>query len=147
MSNPFDAKKAAAPAATSVEAVVETPAVAAPKTTKKGADRKPSAQQLSAADRKFIINSWSSKGTKQIADELTATNGREVTKQQVYRTGFDFRKGLGKELEAAQAAGDAAKVAKIESLLALVPAMEAFGGGGTGKKGSAIDDLINEFMG
>jgi hypothetical protein len=149
--SPFNIKKKApeAVAEASIE-VPETDAVEAfetekPERKKSDKPRKQSAPPLSDEAREFIIKQYASMGTSEIAAHLTNQTGNEVTKQQVYRTAYDFRMTLLKRREEAVASGNQKTVAKIDKMLELVPKKEAFGGRKPGGK-KAVDTLIDSLF-
>lgn len=149
--NPFSAMgKPAAPAApTAVEAqasVETTTVIKTRKPPKKGADRKKPAIQLTKEDRRYILENYAQSDTSQIARELTARKGQEVTKQQVYRTIHDTRKKLSEILPELKNTGQTEKVKKVEEILAALPAKPFGGGGGGGKRGNSIDALIADLL-
>lgn len=140
--NPFETAAPQAPQAPQTEAAP----VNSEKTKKSGGPRKTPAPQLTEEDRKYIVDNYANTNTAEIAKSLSQMRGREVTKQQVYRTVLDFRKKLQEMREEATKAGDQGKVTKIDELLTKVPEKEFGGGRGGGKKGSSIDSLIDSLL-
>lgn len=149
MANPFakPTAPAAAPVAQPVVAAEAAPEKVKKERVKKEGPRKTPAPQLNPEERKFIVANYESMETSQIAHELSKASGKEVTRQQVYRTVLDTRKALEIRLAEATAAGDKALIAKVQSVLASLPKKAFGGGGGGGKRGSSVKNLVDDLLG
>jgi hypothetical protein len=148
--NPF--AKAPVTAATPVAAAVVAETVdatdGAAKLTKSGEPRKKPAVRLTAADRKHILAQYATTDTSVIAQELSKTNGTEVTRQQVYNCVRQTRKNIEDRIEAAKASNDQATITKLQSYVEIALPHKEFGGGASKGKGkSDIDTILDELIG
>lgn len=147
--NPFQTKTAApaetAPAAP-VAAAPAAPTAAASVgsvTVDKKPRKKPN-RQMTADERKYVIQNYASRSTSDIATELG------LTRQQVYRTVHEMRSKAKERLAAVEALGaspenDAMK-AKLNDVIAALPAKEFGGGQGGGKRGSSVDSVLDDLL-
>lgn len=153
MSNPFatagkvaaPAAPTAAPAAAPVAPAAPTAVAAAPLATVEKKPRKKPNRQMTSAERKYVIENYASRSTSDIAEEL------KLTRQQVYRTVHETRTKAKERIAALQAEAATperdAKIAKLEGILAALPE-KPFGGGqgGGAKKGSAVDNVLDDLL-
>jgi len=142
MANVF-AKKTVPPAPTAqtVSDVTTEDVMAVETKTQESKSRKPRKapnRQKTKDEVKFIIENWRSMSTA----ELAAQTG--LTKQQVYRTIVDTKKAMRKKAE--QDPSQAERINKfIEEYLP--SKAENIGHGGGGRKGSVLDDVLNDLLG
>lgn len=153
MSNPFNptaapaaptapAAPAAAPAAPAAPAAA--PVAPAVGVVEKKARKKPN-RQMTAEERKYVLSNYATKSTSEIAEEL------KLTRQQVYRTVHESRTKLQEKLAGLEAQPSTPEVevmkGKISALLNNLPAKPfGAGQGGGGKKGSSIDNVLDDLL-
>lgn len=158
-SNPFGAAKApevptaptaptanAAPVAPTAPAAPSVPPTApvtpaAPVAGKK--ERKKPNRAMTGEERKYVLESYETKTTSEIAHDLN------LTRQQVYRTVRETRQKLVDriaQLEASQDPADAPRLETARTMLAKLPAKPFGGGQGGAKKGNSIDNLLDELL-
>lgn len=122
--------------------------VAAPTAAPVGSDvkkpRKTPNRQMTTEERRYVIQNYATMNTSEIAQHLG------LTRQQVYRTINESRKSLKTRLDGLQGQPQtpevAAQVAKINELLASMPAKPFGGGGATGKRGSSVDNVLDDLL-
>ena len=116
---------------------------AKPKKTRKAPNR-----QMTLDERKFVLQHYASMSTDEIATHLN------LTKQQVYRTVNESRKGLQariaalQEPDAPKGPETEAQLQKLQSLLDNLPNKPKFGPGHAGRtKGkSTVNTLIDDLL-
>jgi len=114
----------------------QEPKAAEPKNKK---PRKSPNRQKTKDEVKFIIDNWRNMSTAELASQTG------LTKQQVYRTIVDTKKALRKKAEENPSLAD--KINKfIETYLPSKAENMGHGGGG-GRKGSVLDDVLNDLLG
>jgi predicted HTH transcriptional regulator len=143
MANVF-AKKTVPPAAEVAESGVtldDMATITQEPNTQESKNRKPRKspnRQKTKDEVKFIIENWRSMSTAELANQTG------LTKQQVYRTIVDTKKTMQKKAE--QDPSQAEKINKfIETYLP--SKAENIGHGGGGRKGSVLDDVLNDLLG
>lgn len=140
--NPFNQSAPAAPAAP--QAAPVAPA-AAPAAVKEKKARKQPNRQMTADERKFVIENYATMNTSELAQKMG------LTRQQVYRTVMDARKTLQKRLESLnsqpETAESKAMKAKIQGLLDRLP-NKPFGGGagGGGARKSGVENVLDDLL-
>jgi transposase-like protein len=108
--------------------------------------RKKPNRQMTNEERKYVLANYANRSTSDIADEL------KLTRQQVYRTVHETRQKAKDRIAALQAEAQTPerdeKISKLEGVLASLPE-KPFGGGqgGGAKKGSAVDNVLDELLG
>jgi hypothetical protein len=152
--NPFAANAApAAPAAAPAETVAApmaaatapaAPAAEEIAVEKKKRKKDPNYRTMTDQDAKYVIDNYATKTPKEIAAEL------KVASHQVSQIGYKTRKAMNDakaELEKLPDSPEkAAKMAKINEILAKVPAREKGAGAGGVKRTDTVDAYISSLL-
>lgn len=104
-------------------------------------DRKKPNRQMTAEERKYVIQNYATKNTSELAVELG------LTRQQVYGTVRKSREVILARIATATAAGDTATATKLQTFVETNLPEKPFGGGaGTGTRGSSIDSAVDDLL-
>ncbi len=111
-------------------------------TVEKKARKKPN-RQMTIDERKYVLDNYATKSTAELANELG------LTRQQVYRTIHETRTKAKERLAELEKdpQNNAEFIQKAQALLAKLPEKPFGGGQGGGKRGSAIDNVLDELLG
>lgn len=142
--NPPVPPKPAAPVPPAAPTAAPAAPVAAPVEGVKKARKVPN-RQMTADERKFVIENYSVMSTAEIAQHLG------LTRQQVYRTVNESRKDLQKRMEALQQQPDSPEkkvmMDKITALLDKLPSKPFGGGAGAGgKRKGGVNSVLDELL-
>ena len=134
---------AAAPVPPTIPTAPTAPAAETVGTIEKKPRKKPN-RQMTAEERKYVLNNYATKNTSEIAEELN------LTRQQVYRTVHESRSKLQEKLTNLEAMPSTPEIevtkSKIVALLNSLPAKPFGAGQGGGRKGSSIDNVLDDLL-
>ena len=116
------------------------PAAAATAAAAGKKDRKKPNRQMTAEERKYVIENYATKQTSELAQELN------LTRQQVYGTVRKSRERIQERINQAQQAGDTKTVETLTNFLNAKLPEKPFGGGVGANRGSSIDSAVDSLL-
>lgn len=131
----------AAPAAPAQVAQPVAPEAAAPQMDDEGKKkRKTPNRQMTADERKYVIQNYSTKTTSEMAIEMG------LTRQQVYGTVRKSREVIQSRIDDAVKAGDTETANKLQAFIDQNLPEKPFGGGAGAGRGSSIDSAVDSLI-